>query len=106
MKITHLDFKSGRNYDVIKIAYIVSVPSKCYVHCSLWQSAFSCILFAHFSRNIPNLIKGGKLLKLTYHPYLFRVRKNDNVTKMTSKIPYLCNLSLPTHRNVPLAYHD
>ena len=33
--VTHLDFTSGRNYDVIKIAYIVSVPFKRYDHCSL-----------------------------------------------------------------------
>ena len=68
--VTNLDFTSGRNYGVIKIAYIVSVPSKRYIRCSLWQSVFSCIMFAIFSLNIPNLILGGKLLKSTYRPYV------------------------------------
>ena len=30
--VTHLGFTSGRHYDVIKIAYIVSVQFKRYVH--------------------------------------------------------------------------
>ena len=54
--VTHLDFTSGRHYDVIKITYIVSVQFKRYVHCSLWRSVLSCILFPNFSRNAPNLI--------------------------------------------------
>ena len=58
--VTHLGFTSGRHYDVIKIAYIVSVQFKRYVHCSIWGSGLSCILCAHFSRNTPNLILGGK----------------------------------------------
>ena len=57
--VTHLGFTSGRLYDVIKITYIVSVQFKRYVHCSLWRSGLSCILFAIFSRNAPNLILGG-----------------------------------------------
>ena len=58
---THLlFFTSGRHYDVIKIAYIVSVQFKRYAHCSLWVSGLSCILCANFSRNAPNLILGGK----------------------------------------------
>ena len=58
--VTHLGFTSGRHYDVIKIAYIVSVQFKRYVHCSIWESGRSCILCANFSRNVPNLILGGK----------------------------------------------
>ena len=58
--VTHLGFTSGRHYDVIKIAYIVSVQFKRYVQCSLWGSGFSFILCANFSRNAPNLILGGK----------------------------------------------
>ena len=41
--VTHLGFTSGRHYDVIKIAYIVSVQFKQYVHCSTWGSGLSCI---------------------------------------------------------------
>ena len=58
--VTHLGFTSGRHYDVIKIAYIVSVQFKRYFHCSIWESGRSCILCANFSRNAPNLILGGK----------------------------------------------
>ena len=58
--VTHLDFTSGRHYDVIKIAYIVSVQLKRYVHGSIWESGRSCILCSNFSRNAPNLILGGK----------------------------------------------
>ena len=47
------------HYGVIKITYIVSVQFKRYVHCSLLQSGLSCILFANFSRDAPNLILGG-----------------------------------------------
>ena len=54
--VTHLGFTSERHYDVIKITYIVSVRFKRYVHCSLWRSGISCILFPNFSRNAPNLI--------------------------------------------------
>ena len=57
--VTHLGFTSGRHYDVIKITYIVSVQFKRCVHCSLWRSGLSCILFVNFSRNAPNLILGG-----------------------------------------------
>ena len=52
--VTHLDFTSGRHYDVIKITYIVSVQFKRYAHCILWRSGLSCIVFANFSRNAPN----------------------------------------------------
>ena len=44
----------------LKIAYIVSVQFKRYVHGSIWESGRSCILCANFSRNAPNLILGGK----------------------------------------------
>ena len=58
--VTHLDFTSGRHYDVIKIAYFVSVQFKRYAHFSLWRSVLFCILFANFNRNAPNHILGGK----------------------------------------------
>ena len=51
--VTHLGFTSGRHNDVIKKASIVLVQFARYVHCKLWRSRFSCILFANFSRNIP-----------------------------------------------------
>ena len=58
--VTYLGVTSGRHYDVIKIAYIVSVRFKDYVHCSLWRSGLFCIFFSNFSRNAPSLILVGK----------------------------------------------
>ena len=72
--VTHLGFTSGRRYDVIKIAYIVSVQYKRYVHCSIWGSGLSCIFCANFSRNAQNLILGGKQLRLTCRQYCLRLR--------------------------------
>ena len=43
--VTHLGFTSERHFYVIKIAYIVSVQFKRYVHCSLWRSIRT---FLHF----------------------------------------------------------
>ena len=47
--VTHLGFTSGRHYDVIKIANIVSVQFKRYVHCSIWGSGLTCILKLKFN---------------------------------------------------------
>ena len=103
--VTHLGFTSGRHYDVIKITYIVLVQSKRYVHCSLWRSGLSCILFANFSRNAQNLILGGKQLKLTCRPYCFRIRTKEDIIEMTPnmQIPHIYTFCpFPTHGNILL----
>ena len=62
--VTHLGFTSGRHNDVIKKASFVLVQFARYVHCKLWRSRFSCILFANFSRNIPIYNLRGLIIQI------------------------------------------